>query len=223
MLKNKKVLIIGVGTVGSSLAKILTRTGILSLGLSDFDFVEVGNICRGEFSMMEMHLPKTFAVKNELEEISPFIEVSEISLDKIKTLDTESIKQSRDKLNQFDLIFNCTADNELIYAIDIIKPTGTVINLSITNKAKKLMCLTGNNIMEQLQEFNSDSTIPDIKFFEGTGCWSWTFEASYFDINAMLHLAVKNINNRFSQEKKLKSFIVEYEGVNHESLKVYGV
>lgn len=222
-LKNKKILIIGIGAIGSSLARILVRTGVLDLSLSDYDIVEAGNICRGEFNLLDIGLPKVFTVRGELEAISPFVSISGILFDKLKQLNDADINDNRKKLNQFDIIFNCTADDESIYAIDKIRPRGVVINLSITNKAQQLMCFTGNNIMEQVLMFNPNVDKENVKYYEGTGCWNWTFQAAYFDINAMIHLAIKNINNRFFESKSLKSFVVKYITDDYENLVINGI
>jgi ThiF family len=222
-LKNKKVLIIGVGAVGSSLARILTRTGILDLSLSDFDIVATGNLCRGEFNLNDIGLPKVLAMKRELDSISPFVTISNPLFDNLKNLAFETRNQNLKNLSQFDIIFNCTADNELIHAIDIIQPTSIVINLSITNKAKQLMCFVGKNIINQVLTFMPNDIEEKVKFYEGTGCWDWTFQASYFDINAMLHLAIRNINNRLSEKRELRSFIVNYENSDYDNLIINGI
>jgi hypothetical protein len=97
-LKDKKILILGIGAIGSSLAKILTRTGVMNIGFNDFDVVEAGNICRGEFSLFEIGLPKYDAISRELYSISPFVSVNFIALKNSKRLD-EPYKQST--LDQF--------------------------------------------------------------------------------------------------------------------------
>jgi hypothetical protein len=67
----------------------------------------------------------------------------------------------------------------------------------------------------------SKLAVPSDNFYEGTGCWNSTFEASYFDINAMLNLAVKNINGWLENGRPLHSFVIKSEEQNNNiSLKV---
>ena len=223
-LKNKQILILGVGAIGSSLAKILTRSGVLNLTLSDFDFVEIGNICRAEFNLEEIQLPKMIAALIDLHKISPFVNVNLIEFKDSKRLDEPTRSRTLEILNKFDIIFNCTSDDELIYVLDELKPNSQIINLSITNKAKELMCFVGNNVREQLENFITPLPSTPHIFYEGTGCWSSTFEASFFDINAMLHLAIKNINSRFEKQQDLRSFIVKTVNQNgYENLIINGI
>lgn len=222
-LKSKKILILGVGAIGSSLAKILTRTGALDITLSDYDTVEVGNLCRGEFSLLDVGMPKIHAIQRELRSISPYVNVDITYLNSLKNFDATTLTKNLTQLNEFDFIFNCTADDELIYAIDQLKPRSTIINLSVTNKANELLCFTGKDIIEQLNYFNPSINTNTHKFYEGTGCWSWTFQASYFDINAMLHLAIKNINKRLNNQEPLRSFIVKATQDGYENLTVNAI
>ncbi len=75
-LKDKKILILGIGAIGSSLAKILARTGVINIDFNDFDAVEAGNICRSEFSLFDIGLHKYNAIHRELHSISPFVNVN---------------------------------------------------------------------------------------------------------------------------------------------------
>lgn len=223
-LKSKKILILGVGAIGSSVAKILTRSGILNLTLHDFDSVEIGNICRAEFNLEELQLPKMVAVLMDLYKISPFVNVDLIEFKDSKRLDVPYRGRTLDILNKFDIIFNCTSDDELIYILDELKPNSQIINLSITDKAKELMCFVGNNVREQLESFITPLSSTPHVFYEGTGCWSSTFEASFFDINAMVHLSIKNINSRFEKQQDLRSFIVKTVNQNgYENLIINGI
>lgn len=86
------------------------------------------------------------------------------------------------------------------------------------------MCFVGNNVREQLENFIAPLPSTPHIFYEGTGCWSSTFEASFFDINAMLHLAIKNINSRFEKQQDLRSFIVKTVFQNgYENLIINGI
>jgi len=51
----------------------------------------------------------------------------------------------------------------------------------------------------------------ELLVYEGTGCWSPTFTASYFDINSLLNLAVKNLNKQFINNNRFNSFAIHIQ------------
>jgi hypothetical protein len=94
--------------------------------------------------------------------------------------------------------------------LDNLSLPGTVINISISNKARELVCVTGKSISNDKQvifeKLNQDE---NLLFYEGTGCWSPTFQASFFDINSLLNLAVKNISLKTINSERLQTFIIK--------------
>ncbi|HRF38043.1 MAG TPA: ThiF family adenylyltransferase, partial [Saprospiraceae bacterium] len=71
-MKSSKVLILGVGAIGSSIAETLVRGGLKLLSINDNDTVESGNICRSVFSFTDIGCGKAAELKGRLEQISPF-------------------------------------------------------------------------------------------------------------------------------------------------------
>ncbi|HWY12132.1 MAG TPA: ThiF family adenylyltransferase [Bacteroidia bacterium] len=216
-LADSKILILGCGAIGSSLAEILTRGGLQDLTLMDFDFVEAGNICRSAFEFNQIGYPKTFALEQKIRMISPFINIRSIQNHIDKRIDKPNKTNTLKFLNQFDYIFDCTTDMELCYVLDILLPTSKIFNFSISNKAKEFVCVTGRgNITEtKAHLFPVDEDKP--LFYEGTGCWDPTFEASYFDINCYLNLAIKNINDKIKKKLNATTFVIKTE-MNDEVL-----
>lgn len=74
---NKKILLIGLGAIGSFLAETLVRGGIRDITLSDGDYVEAGNLCRASFEMNSIGDSKASALADKLERISPFCAVKQ--------------------------------------------------------------------------------------------------------------------------------------------------
>lgn len=210
----KRILIIGAGAIGSSLAKILVRSGAKYIALSDMQSVEPGNICRSEFFLNSVSVPKTIAVTQQLYGISPFVNVT---IEKIidKCLFKPFMSETKQMLEQYDIIFDCTSDMELMYVLDKLKLSSEIFNISISNKAKELVCVAKSNVMsgEKNQLFSKLSLSEDKLIYEGTGCWSPTFEANYFDINCLLNLAVKNLNLQF-EKVAFSSFVVSTDNIN---------
>ena len=70
-LKNKRVNIIGCGSVGSTIAELLARLGITKISLYDFDKVSSHNIANQMFNESDIGRLKTEAVKDLICAINP--------------------------------------------------------------------------------------------------------------------------------------------------------
>ena len=86
-IKEAKVLIIGMGGLGCPAAEFLTRSGIGTLGLVDYDKVSLSNIHRQTlYSEKDINKSKVKISKKKLNEINPKtrINIFNYKLDKIK-------------------------------------------------------------------------------------------------------------------------------------------
>lgn len=88
-LKNGKVAILGIGGLGSNIAISLARIGVGTLILADFDIVEPSNLNRQQYFINDIGKYKTDALKNNIENINPFIEVKTIN----KIIDSSNIHE----------------------------------------------------------------------------------------------------------------------------------
>lgn len=79
-LTKSKVLIIGLGGLGSNIAVQLARLGVGHLRLVDFDTVEASNLNRQHYGIRHLGMKKTEALKEQIEEINPFITVEVVDL-----------------------------------------------------------------------------------------------------------------------------------------------
>lgn len=87
LLSTKRVIIFGIGGVGSWCAESLVRTGIRQLTIVDFDDICVSNINRQLHATTQtIGLAKVEVLKNRLLEINPTAEI--LALQKIYTADT---------------------------------------------------------------------------------------------------------------------------------------
>lgn len=71
--KNARVAIAGLGGLGSNIAVMLTRAGVGTLHLIDFDRVELSNINRQQYSLKEVNMYKADAIALEIQRINPYI------------------------------------------------------------------------------------------------------------------------------------------------------
>lgn len=74
-LKNAKVGVAGLGGLGSSVAIALARMGVGVLILVDYDVIEPSNLNRQQFTVDQIGMPKTEAIKTILAKINPFVQV----------------------------------------------------------------------------------------------------------------------------------------------------
>ena len=83
-VKKANVAICGLGGLGSNIAVMLARTGVGKLLLIDFDVVEPSNLNRQNYYIKHLGLYKTEALKMQINDINPYIdvEIKNIYIDK---------------------------------------------------------------------------------------------------------------------------------------------
>ncbi len=69
------VAICGLGGLGSNIAIVLARAGVGRLILIDFDKVDVTNLHRQQYKASQVGMYKTEALKENLKELAPYIQV----------------------------------------------------------------------------------------------------------------------------------------------------
>ncbi|WP_179319962.1 ThiF family adenylyltransferase [Winogradskyella helgolandensis] len=205
-ITSSNILIIGCGALGSSLAEILVRGGAKNIVLEDFDTIKGGNLCRANYDLNDMVFHKTNSLTKRLKAISPFVNIKTISV-KLNNYDIEKIKEVFN--NNVDIIFDCSTDTEVTYIIDKLNFSGKTFSLAITNNAKSFVSITGKNLTKQAKTIFEFVENEEPSYFEGTGCGYPTFEANYNDINALLNVGVKVINNNYSKRIEHASFIIQ--------------
>ena len=125
----------------------------------------------------------------------------------------------RAELSNYDYIFDCSTDDDLMHILDKIDITSIIINLSITNHAQSLVCGVSPDTYKFVRHQFDNILENDVEdLYNPLGCWSPTFKASYNDISTLIHFALKHINIMVSN-KQLNSFVINQDN-NYESLKV---
>lgn len=226
---DKKILLIGLGAIGSFLAEILVRGGIRDITLSDGDYVEAGNLCRASFEMNSIGDSKASALADKLERISPFCAVKQegewyengLFLCDYKhgefygNVNYDSQEKFLKEIEKYDLIIDCTASNELLHFLSYaVKLPTQLISVCITNHAKDCLFLsnTNGNVFEQrkhvLAKIEQDT---DNFYVAGTGCYSPTFLASASDILPFTNLVVRKINKSLASTMPITSTVWHYQ------------
>jgi hypothetical protein len=229
--REKKIAMIGLGAVGSMVAEALARGGVMNITLWDADVVEPGNICRSSYDISDLGESKSCAIVSRIRNISPFCNVyskgewpdpyvgynvleyalhSYIDGEFYGNINYYSQEETIKELDEFDVVIDCTASNELLHFLSYSLKDKLLISMCITNHAQNLLCLTSEdgNAFELRKMFLSKIEQDTKNFYvEGTGCYDPTFLATYSDIASLVNLAVKDINAKLGTSSVVHSAI----------------
>lgn len=156
-IRKHKVVVVGCGSVGSSVARLLIKSGIKDLILIDGDILSTANLSRHELDQRYMGVNKAIALKYYLESIFPFANIKSFSQN---FYNQDEIVQSFQKV---DLIISCTsnwyAEQQLLnlqtnfqcpIIFGSVEPHAmaghAIVNLPETNAYNSLYHLSGSEI-----------------------------------------------------------------------------
>lgn len=215
-LTKKKILIIGIGAVGSMVAKTLTQCGCTRIDFVDYDIKEPENVCRSEYRFANGITNKSTELEKILFEISPFINTTRLNNNYFEKLiksffsDKDYQLIFKNELENYDLIIDCSTDNDLMFVLNSIQLEAELVNISITNHAKELIFAFNPNIYSFVNNQFSNVLDNDVQnLYEPTGCWSPTFKGSYNDIASLVQLALKHFNRTENHEKAKNNFVIQ--------------
>ncbi len=182
-LRSQKILLLGAGALGSSLADLLVRGGASDMTIWDGERVSAGNLVRHTLGIGDIERGKGSRLAQHLNSISPHARVE--GVDQNFSFDDE---KCRSVAGKHTLVLDCTADD--CVADDLGKVAwsyGTVIvSLALSFEAKrlyifaqrdgfdcsKMFSLLGPHVEEDLAQ-HPPETFPR----EGVGCWHPIFPA----------------------------------------------
>lgn len=216
-ITDRRILIMGIGAIGSMVAHTLVRGGCTEISLYDFDIKHPGNICRSEYDFICPTDEKMSNLAGQLQRISPYVNITlyKEHFDeyvKLASQQTSDIKEIIGKgfRDHFDLIIDCTTDDDVMYALEQLNLPIDVVNISISNHANELVCAFSPSIYEFVRGVYSHSIKNDpIDIFCPTGCWNPTFKASYNDIASKLQFALKKIIGMLAGTEYRQNFIIK--------------
>lgn len=226
-ITEKRILIIGLGAIGSNVALTLTRCGCQQIDIADFDIKSIGNICRSQYNFVNGMSSKAYQLSLAMHQTSPFIEVNTKPIIdwqlfgdylKDKVLIPEQLVLD---FNTYDLIFDCTAEDDTMHLLDSMNLKTDIINLSITNKAKDLICAFSPKIYDFVTHQTKLNLESENDLYKPTGCWSPTFKASYNDVDLQVQMALKQINKMYSKEKAKVNFVTSFDENDNLIIRYY--
>ncbi|MCL6479091.1 MAG: ThiF family adenylyltransferase [Peptococcaceae bacterium] len=119
-LKEKKVALLGLGALGSTIAAELARSGIKKILLVDYDKLSIENIGRHDLTLRDIDHYKVDAVKKKILDINPIAECLPVPLN---VLDDLSI--TLQLIPKCDIVVSTMDDQEAKMALDsIVVPKG---------------------------------------------------------------------------------------------------
>lgn len=141
-IKNKSVLVIGLGGVGGYALENLVRSGISNITIVDNDVIEISNLNRQIIALnSNIGEYKTEAFKKRIYDINPHCNVKIIN---------EFIDE-----NNYTILFKDKIDY-LVDACDTIKTKEIIIKYCIDNNIKFITCCgTGNKLHPELLEITT--------------------------------------------------------------------
>jgi molybdopterin/thiamine biosynthesis adenylyltransferase len=211
-LDSKKVLIAGLGSLGSAVAVELGKCGVGSFVLIDKDAFEVGNVVRhiGTFEFVGM--AKTKVVEEQILSHYPFSQIEKLNYN-IGT-DVEIMEQVYNKVSDVDLVINLTAEQSVIKIFNrlSLELNVPVIHGWISNGAwggrilRTIPGQTGCYLCQEENEAIEVSSAPVNEIYP-RGCGFPTFTGASFDIYEVAAQTVRIAVNTLLNNK------VEYDHI----------
>lgn len=153
-IRGARVLIAGLGGIGSNLAVNLARLGIKTFTLIDYDTVDASNINRQSYYLRDLGEYKTSAICRQLKDINPHLDITAI----IKRVDAENVNEL---LRDCDIVCECfdSPESKAILVNAALSKDLTVVACSgmagygkgsdiITRRVMNKLYLTGDGVSE---------------------------------------------------------------------------
>ena len=195
----KKMVVVGVGAVGSVLAELLVRGGVTDLILVDNQPLRIGNLSRHTLTMSQLDYPKAESLMMRSNLISPHARVRCIS----SSLEDIDGKNRKDILDA-EIVWDCTGSDDVFRTLETIPWSyhSILYSLSLSFGARRLFLYSqpppvrfavfAEKLLPWLIKDREDrrernEPLPR----EGIGCWHPVFPASAVDVHLMVAIALK--------------------------------
>lgn len=229
-MQRKRILLIGGGCIGASIAEILVRAGIYNLSIADSDIFKVGNLSRHTLNLNSIGSNKCTSLCSHLNTITPHAEVKPITNQLLLNSDS-AVPHTNIDIEYYDIIIDCTGEDSVLNTLSSIelKYPHFLISVSVGFGAKKLFINMQNNTKYCFDEFYkliSLYTEADLRERDknslprdGIGCWHPTFPARSDDIWMAAAVSVKNIEKYINtvQSKQVSLIYEQKENDYYES------
>lgn len=218
LLLRKKILLIGAGCIGASVAEILVRSGVYNLTIADYDIFEVGNLSRHVLNIDNVGNLKELSLSSHLNSINPHVNVEVIN--DMLTIDEDN--KTNIDLDKYDIIIDCTGENKVLNILEkvIFRRSHIIASVSVGLGAKNLYIALMNGKVFCFDSFYKlispyiqrdrylydDYNLPR----DGIGCWHTTFPGRSDDVWLAASTSIKAIENYITL-KSDKTLLIVYE------------
>ncbi len=230
-LSSKKVLVVGCGAVGGTVASELAKAGVGKVDLCDYDRIDVDNVFRHQLGVNYgvWGFPKTAALGEELKARIPFLQSEPYTGDILSLIQTGKID-----LKKYDLIISATGNmtvelflNEMLHLDPQMPPAiftwvealgigGHSILVNNKKNSGCLNCLFTSLSSDPQREFSNRATFaaPD-QYFGKTlaGCSSYFTPFSSLDANQTAINAVR-LAVRFLTDREHGNPLISWKGAS---------
>jgi len=202
-LLRKKMLLVGAGCIGASIAEIFVRSGVYNLTIIDYDIFEVGNLSRHVLNLKNIGEIKELSLCNYLNSLNPHTNVEVIN----HTLTIDEEFKTNIDLDRYDIIIDCTGENSVLDIFQNVdfRKIHILASVSVGLGAKHLYItmMSGNNFnFTAFYELISPYLQNEKKLYKefdlprnGIGCWHPTFPGRSDDVWLAAATSIKAIEN----------------------------
>lgn len=217
-LLRKRMLLVGAGCIGASVAEILVRSGVYNLTIIDSDIFEVGNLSRHVLNVGNIGELKELSLCSYLNSLNPHANIEVIN----DTLTIDEEFKTNIALDKYDIIIDCTGENSVldIFQKADFRKSHIIASISVGLGAKHLYMtiMSGTTFyfnsfyklispyIQSERDLFDDYNLPR----NGIGCWHPTFPARSDDVWLAAATAVKVIEN-YIITKPEKTLSIVYE------------
>lgn len=200
-LTQMRVLVVGVGSVGSAVAELLVRGGVKDLVLCDSDTVSIGNLSRHLALMSDVGSTKASVLARRLNLASPHVSVRTMaSFPPNEHNDIDAVREA-------DLIIDCTGEDGVLFAFSEYdwQTTRAFYSISLDWEARRCFCYYACGTSFPVEAFIADywARIPEETSQlvsastrrEGLGCWHPIMPARIDNVWMLTAAAVRHLDD----------------------------
>ena len=197
---SKKVLLLGVGALGSAMAEMLVRAGVTQMLIMDGDLLKAGNLVRHTLDLRDLNENKASAIAKRLNQLSPQAVVEAMNYSFPPATASE-----RQVLMDCEIVIDCTGDDEVLHHLASFSGPAEKLFFSVFMSlgARRLYCFAARGASFPVESFRRQINpwlVKDIAESsgvemprEGIGCWNPVFPARADDVWLLASTAVKQI------------------------------
>lgn len=189
-LTHQRIAMIGLGSLGASIAELLTRAGAAHLTCIDGNALEIGNLCRHTLCVPDLYQAKSKRIAERLANIDPNAYINYVD----DYLSVDENGALTPDLSNYDIIIDTTGEDQVLTLLSTIKWKHETVfcsssvglgakRLYINFQRTELPCF--ENFLDFVEPYfqkDSDDCDFDALPRDGIGCWHPLFPARADDM-----------------------------------------